>query len=131
MGNQAAACQIAVATQPNQSVNDGTNVFNICPRGWRLPTSLTATTGDFGLLNVAINAGNTGSDAGLLSQGLFMRSGRFSSGTFGGTLDFASYWSSTVVDAINVRDLTHSSTLVNPAINRNRGNGLSVRCVAP
>jgi hypothetical protein len=73
MNGQAEACQSSTASQPNQQTNGGTSAtqYNVCPAGWRLPTG-EATTGEFTLLNNAINSGSTSS--------LYMYSGRWGSG---------------------------------------------------
>ena len=99
---------------------------NICPAGWRLPTS---NGGEFTALNNAINSGSTSSDAGLLSNGLFQRSGIWN-GTFNSEDSVGYYWSSSQ-SADNAFRLQLGVTSVNPAsYSIYKYNGFSVRCVA-
>ena len=99
---------------------------NICPAGWRLPTS---NGGEFTALNAAINGGSTSSDAGLLSNGLFQRSGIWN-GTFNSKDSVGYYWSSSQ-SADNAFRLQLGVTSVNPAsYSIYKYNGFSVRCIA-
>ena len=99
---------------------------NICPAGWRLPTS---NGGEFTVLNAAINSGSTSSDAGLLSNGLFQRSGILN-GTFNSEDSVGYYWSSSQ-SADNAFRLQLGVTSVNPAsYSIYKYNGFSVRCIA-
>jgi uncharacterized protein (TIGR02145 family) len=120
------ACQTISAAQPNQNVNGfaGT-IINICPRGWRLPTS-----DEFVALNNAVNGGSTTSPSGLLTNSLFMYSGNFYSASFFETGTVGFYWSSTVATASDARGLYFDSGGVVPANSNNKGSGLAVRCVA-
>ena len=130
MNGQAAACQTGAATQPNQSINDGTNIYNICPKGWRLPTG-EATTGEFTLLNNLINGGLTNTDTGLLAVSSFMRGGSFGNGSFSVVGTWGYYWSSTVNTAAAARNFGIGAATVLPASSNNKGLGLAIRCVAP
>jgi len=121
MGNQPAACQ-ATATQPNQSIS-------VCPAGWRLPTG-EQNTGEFTLLNNAINGGLTDTDAGLLTNGLFQYSGTFGGGSFFAQGDFGSYWSSTRFDPFEARALQFFQDESNPDNWFMVDGGTAVRCVA-
>ena len=98
---------------------------NICPAGWRLPTS---NGGEFTALNNAINSGSTSSDAGLLSNGLFQRSG-FWGGAFSEQTGRGLYWSSTTSVASDSYRFNFYSTYVGPA-----GSGkyysFAIRCIA-
>ena len=118
-GQNTAAC--ANATTP-------TPTTNICPAGWRLPTG-EVTTGEFTALNTAINGGLTNTDAGLLSNGLFQRSGYWSVSFYGLGLG-GSYWSSTQSSGSSARNLYSSSTLIYPAGNNAKSEGRAVRCIA-
>ena len=98
---------------------------NICPAGWRLPTS---NGGEFTALNAAINSDSTSSDAGLLSNGLFQRSG-FWGGAFSEQTGRGLYWSSTTSVASDSYRFNFYSTYVGPA-----GSGkyysFAIRCIA-
>ena len=99
---------------------------NLCPAGWRLPTS---NGREFTALNATINSGSTSSDAGLLSNGLFQRSGIWN-GTFNSEDSVGYYWSSSQ-SADNAFRLQLGVTSVNPAsYSIYKYNGFSVRCVA-
>ena len=115
------ACANATTPAPNTTIS-------ICPSGWRLPTG-QATTGDFTLLNNAVNSGLTNTDAGLRSEWLAQRSGFWASGSYnqGG---FGDYWSSTQNSATNGRNLSFYSSNVNPSDYSDTTGGYAVRCVA-
>ncbi|MCL2038663.1 IPT/TIG domain-containing protein [Candidatus Saccharibacteria bacterium] len=123
MAGQSAACQTTTATQPDPSVS-------ICPSGWRLPTG-EATTGEFTLLNNAINGGSTSSSAGLLTNGLYMNAGAFYNGSSLVQGSGGFYWSSTVASVSSALSLYFYSSNVDLANVRSKGYGFSVRCVAP
>ena len=115
------ACANATTPAPNTTVS-------ICPSGWRLPTG-QATTGDFTLLNNAVNSGLTNTDAGLRSEWLAQRSGYWGSGFYyqGG---YGYYWSSTQYSATYGRSLVFGSSYVSPSLNDGKRYGFAVRCVA-
>ena len=118
-GQDTAACAEATTPTPIPTTN-------ICPAGWRLPVG---NGGEFTTLNTAINGGLTSTDAGLLSNGLFQRSGLW----VNGFLDQGSngfYWSSTQLGATGVYVLGFGSTVVYPAMGYSKGYGCAVRCVA-
>ena len=121
MGSQnTAACANATTPAPVPTIN-------ICPAGWRLPTG--GSGGEFTALNTAINGGSTSSDAGLLSNGLFQRSGIWN-GTFNSEDSVGYYWSSSQ-SADNAFRLQLGVTSVNPAsYSIYKYNGFSVRCIA-
>ena len=119
-GQDTAACANATTPTPIPTIN-------ICPAGWRLPT--VSPTNEFTALNTAINGGSTSSDAGLLSNGLFQRSGNGGNG-FGAQGSSGVYWSSSQNSATFVHSLYFNSTNVHPAIIYNKNNGFAVRCVA-
>ena len=118
-GQNTAAC--ANATTPAPVPNT-----NICPDGWRLPTG--GSGGEFTALNNAINSGSTSSDAGLLSNGLFQRSGIWG-GAFSEQTGRGLYWSSTTSVASDSYRFNFYSTYVGPA-----GSGkyysFAIRCIA-
>ena len=120
-GQNTAACANATTPAPIPTTN-------ICPAGWRLPTG-EPTTGEFTALNTAINAGSTSSDTGLLTSGLFQRSGFWSNG-FYSQGSYGYYWSSTQRTATDARYLYFYSTYVYPAGNYGKSYGYAVRCVA-
>ena len=116
-GQNTAACANAETPAPDPSTN-------ICPAGWRLPTG-----GEFTALNTAINGGLTNTDAGLLANGLFQRSGYWGSG-FGYQGSGGYYWSSSQNSSAYARNLYFGSTSVNPANNLSKVYGFTVRCIA-
>ena len=119
-GQNTAACANATTPAPIPTTN-------ICPAGWRLPTG--GSGGEFTALNTAINGGSTSSDAGLLTSGLFQRSGNWS-GSFYNQGSYGSYWSSTQRSAAGAYNLYFSSTGVSPADSNNKYDARAVRCVA-
>ncbi len=123
MGAQTSTSACANATTPAPDA-----AVSICPSGWRLPTG-TATTGDFTLLNNAVNGGLTNTDAGLRSEWLAQRSGYWYSSGFVYQGSNAYYWSSTQYSAVNAYYLSSYSSAVNPSNNSNKSNGFAVRCV--
>ena len=121
-GQNTAACANATTPAPVPTIN-------ICPAGWRLPTVIP--TNEFTALNTAINGGSTSSDAGLLSNGLFQRSGYWS-GSFIYQGSYGGYWSSTQLSATNAYVLDFGSTNVYPAdyYYGYKDYARAVRCVA-
>jgi uncharacterized protein (TIGR02145 family)/prepilin-type N-terminal cleavage/methylation domain-containing protein len=115
------ACANATTPAPNTTIS-------ICPANWRLPTG-QATTGDFTLLNNAVNSGLTNTDAGLRSEWLAQRSGGWYSG-FSGRGSYGYYWSSAQYSAANGRYLNFSSSSVYPSSYDYKIYGFAVRCVA-
>ena len=119
-GQNTAACANATTPTPIPTTN-------ICPAGWRLPT--VSPTNEFTALNTAINGGSTSSDAGLLTSGLFQRSGYWG-GSFSSQGSYGYYWSSTQGSATVAYSLFFGSTDVSPAVILNKNNARTVRCVA-
>ena len=119
-GQNTAACANATTPAPIPTTN-------ICPAGWRLPTG--GSGGEFTALNTAINGGSTSSDAGLLTSGLFQRSGNWN-GSFSNQGSDGGYWSSTQNSATYAYDLYFNSTSVNPADGISKFYARAVRCVA-
>ena len=122
-GQNTAACAEASTPAPDTTTN-------ICPAGWRLPTG-EPTTGEFTALNNAnaINGGLTNTDAGLLANGLFQRSGYWGNG-FSSQGSVGRYWSSSQDSSTLARGLYFSSAYVYPANYGYKSYGFSVRCVA-
>ena len=120
-GVNTAACSGSSTPTPNTTIS-------ICPANWRLPTG-QATTGDFTLLNNAVNGGLTNTDAGLRSEWLAQGSGYWASG-FYHQGSYGYYWSSSQASATNGRNLGFYSSYVNPSGNDDKLSGFAVRCVA-
>ena len=112
----------------NQTTTTPIPTTNICPAGWRLPTG-EPTTGEFTALNTAINGGLTNTDAGLLANGLFQRSGLWSNG-FSYQGSYGGYWSSSQNSSTSARNLYFSSIGVYPAGSNGKSYGFAVRCIA-
>lgn len=119
MGGQTGngACSSTDATQPNTAIN-------ICPAGWRLPSSSEYTT-----LNSDINGGSTTSPSGLLYNWLGQYGGNYSS-AFNNQGVYGFYWSGTVSSTNGANTLNYSSGSVVTAGPNNKDGGFSVRCVA-
>lgn len=115
------ACSNATTPAPNTTIS-------ICPAGWRLPTG-EPTTGEFTLINNAVNGGLTNTDAGLRANWLAQRGGYWSIG-FSGQGDYGLYWSTTRNSASSILSLFFYSIGVRPAYDYFVVRGLSVRCVA-
>ena len=114
------ACANATTPAPNTTIS-------ICPAGWRLPTQ--SPTNDFTLLNNAVNGGLTNTEAGLRSEWLAQRSGYWY-GAFVNQSSYGYYWSSTQSSAASGRNLSFSSSSVNPSSSNAKYLGFAVRCVA-
>ena len=121
-GQNTAACANASTPAPIPTTN-------ICPAGWRLPTG--GTGGEFEGLNTAINGGLTDTHAGLLTNGLFQRSGYWGSG-FGTQGSNGYYWSSSNSQSGSgyARYLSFGSTYVDLANIYSKYRGFAVRCIA-
>ena len=113
----------ANATTPAPSTS-----ISVCPAGWRLPTGEIAT-GEFALLNNAINSGLTDSDAGLRSNWLAQLGGHWYNG-FGGQGSPGHYWSASQNYTTDARTLYFDSSYVYPASNVLKSDVRSVRCLA-
>ncbi|MCL2038771.1 hypothetical protein FWG86_02645, partial [Candidatus Saccharibacteria bacterium] len=136
LNGQAPACSSTDATPTNPNVN-GSTIYNVCPSGWRLPTS-GGTGNEFVLLNNTINGGiiyNPNSnppDVGLFAQGLYMYAGNFSNGSFSNQGSSGYYWGSTnASNGFLGFGLLFSSGAITTPYNNAKGYGQSVRCVAP
>ena len=123
MGAQSTTSACANATTPAPSTS-----ISVCPAGWRLPTGEIAT-GEFALLNNAINSGLTDSDAGLRSNWLAQLGGHWYNG-FGGQGSPGHYWSASQNYTTDARTLYFDSSYVYPASNVLKSDVRSVRCLA-
>ena len=116
------ACANALTPAPSPSVS-------ICPANWRLPTG-EPTTGEFTLLNNAINGGLTNTDAGLRASWLAQLGGYWGGTGFNGPGVGGTYWSATQYSATNAHYLYFNSSIVYPSSHDIKVYGYSVRCVA-
>jgi uncharacterized protein (TIGR02145 family)/prepilin-type N-terminal cleavage/methylation domain-containing protein len=122
-GQATAAC--ANATTP---ATDATT--SICPSGWRLPTSVM-TTGDFNVLNTAINGGSTSSYAGLIAAPWMAQKGGLWSTTLSSQGSAGLYWSSTPDSSGSLAVyMVFNGSGVFPTNSNSKYLGLAVRCVA-
>ena len=135
-----------VATQ-----NSGTTVYDICPKGWRLPTG--GDSGEFRALALIYPAGSfLGTNAiGWTTNGINGKAGRWIGGanaaTNGAFFPAAGYmfsgsstpsllglyghwWSSTISNTSYAKSLNYTSSSIDPNGGYARFNGISVRCVA-
>ena len=115
------ACANATTPAPNTTIS-------ICPSGWRLPTG-EVTTGEFTLLNNAVNSASTTTDAGLRSEWLAQRSGYWLNG-FDYQSSVGRHWSSTQYSATSAYYLYFSGSNINPSVSSYKSSGYAVRCVA-
>lgn len=127
MGVQSTSvCANATTPAPNVAVS-------ICPAGWRLPTG-TATTGEYPLLNNAVNNGslvsdNAGTNGGLRTKWLSQRGGLWYNG-YSVQGDYGYFWSSTQNTASTARYYYAGNSYIAPSVVEAKSAGLSVRCVA-
>lgn len=89
MGGQVStsACMSSATPLPSLTTS-------VCPAGWRLPTG--DTSGEYNVLNTAINSGSTTSNSGLLSTWLGQAGGRWD-GSFVLQGSNSYYWSASQV----------------------------------
>ncbi len=104
----------------------------ICPEGWHVPTG-NQTSGEFTLLNKAVNGGSTTSDAGLKNTSTFnaVYGGFFGYDGLTNQGSHAHYWSSSYFGTSYPFSILIFNTLVVPARNiiYTKEDGLAVRCV--
>ena len=115
--------------------NNNNAQYDICPKGWRLPTGGSDTnTSEFRAL--ANNLGNVTS--GNLTDTAYTDfkaafhaglSGYFYNGSVQSQTSYVHFWSSTRYNGSSMYDLYLDTTTVNPQYGYNRYFGLSVRCV--
>lgn len=107
----------------------GSVTGDICPAGWRLPTS--TGSGDFAALNNAVNSGATNSDSGLRVYPLnFAYSGDYNTNVSTGRGKQARFWSATAQSATKAYRLGYSASQVTPSNTWNKWDAFSVRCIA-
>ena len=116
----ASAGNICVASNSNNGSADR----DICPKGWRIPTS--GSSGEYNALYTNSAIGSNANFRTALSTPL---SGYFNNGSAGGQGTFGGFWSSTRYDNSNMYALFVYSSKVVPASYNNRFYGYSVRCV--
>ena len=104
---------------------------SICPKGWRLPTSMSS--GEYQALATAysISSNEAGSTALVSPPLCFVRTGLVNASGLLGAGDFGAYWSSTVGMTLDFAYyLRFGSGFVSPSIDFHRYTGQSVRCLA-
>ena len=109
--------------------NSSNASYDLCPAGWRLPTSNTG--GEFATLygnasyntNAKMRASITNGGAAFALAGYFYSSTPTNQGSSG------NYWSSTRRNNTNMYRLTLNTSFVNPSDYSNRNNGHSIRCI--
>ena len=112
--------------------NNDSASYDICPKGWRLPTG--GDSGEFRALanNLGnVTTGNLTGDAYTDFKAAFHAglSGYFGNGSVQDQTSGVGFWSSTPLGGYSMYDLYLSTTTVSPQNSRNRYYGLSVRCV--
>ncbi len=105
------------------SVTSGNAPKDICPKGWRLPTG--GSSGEFQTLY-----NNYNSSALMQGEPNFTLSGYVYGGSVSHRGSGGYFWSSTVYNANRAYSLGLNSSSVYPALDRDMGNGFSVRCMA-
>jgi uncharacterized protein (TIGR02145 family) len=142
MAKQTVACSNS-SNQPSQSINDGTNIYSVCPTGWRLPrggadaaTANDASTTSSELVKLDIALGGSGkgrpdgSSANLRSKWLAVYSGTYVAGSTSPTEQVIGgvWWSSTVTST-SVYGMYVYTTSIQPGLKYARTTGNAVRCV--
>ena len=111
------------SSDPNtSSLTDVTE--DICPSGWRLPTSSDAA-GEFQSLYTQYSSSYLTFQTALSTP----LSGRFNFGKAYSQGNAGYFWSSTWLSTNSMRNLYVGSSVVNPSSNGNRYFGFSVRCI--
>lgn len=104
--------------------NSSNASYDVCPKGWRMPTG--GASGEYQTLYVDYNSNVT--DFGNALSMLF--SGNFSGGSQAGPGVGGYFWSSTYYDAGGMHSLRiYQSGLIEPQTANGRGGGFTVRCV--
>ena len=118
---------LAATNGTGNNISSGNATGSICPAGWQLPTSNSATdNGSFGKLTTTYGVNSTTIQQSPL---YFIPDGNVVSGNLGGAGSNGYYWSSTASNASNAYLLHFNSSSVSPSNNYNRYNGYSVRCL--
>ena len=131
----------ATAGNGTYSKSSGNTAGDLCPAGWTLPTSGSASM-NFGLLNVALGGTGSTSSSSTTPTGAvmsaayrsypnnFLYSGNVSgSSVYNRSFD-GYYWSRSAISSYNAYNLSFRSRGVTPSSNSNKSNGFSVRCLA-
>lgn len=119
----------ATAGNGTYSVASGNVSGDICPAGWRLPTS--SSTGEFMTLNQIVNNGATRSATGLLKYPVnIIFSGDFNTNIPGGRGTYTRLWSSTANSNANAYRFGAQPNNITPANNWNKWVAFPVRCIA-
>jgi uncharacterized protein (TIGR02145 family) len=113
----------ATAGWGTNSVTSGNSPQDICPKGWRLPTS-GSSTGEFQTLY-----NNYNSAALMLGEPNFILSASVVGGSVSGQGSYGNYWSSTVASANGAYRINYNSSDVYFGSDFKFA-GFSVRCVA-
>ena len=115
----------ATATYGTYSMSSGSVSYDICPKGWRLPTG--GSSGEFQTLY-----GYYGSSADMRSTTgpAFVLSGRRNGGSTDTQGSNGYYWSSTAHNALRAYSLYLNSSNVYPADYLSKYYGFTVRCIA-
>ncbi len=106
----------------------------ICPEGWHVPTG-NESTGEFTLLNNAVNSGSTSSPSGLRDISTF--NGVYGGDSYPGNPVVSlydqglssNYWSSSYLDTSDAYNLGFDGTGVLPSRSYFKNGGFSVRCI--
>ncbi len=114
---------IATAGWGTDSVSSGNSPKDICPKGWRLPTS--GSSGEFQTLY-----NNYNSVSSMMGVPNFTLSGYVYYGSVKAQGSGGYFWSSTVYNINSVYGLGLDSSNVNPADLIGKFNGFLVRCIA-
>lgn len=126
----------SIASNPacNDTSTSGFNTaISVCPAGWRLP--IGGSSGEFNVMVIGTPPNGMGWSSGvptpLFTNGLFMFSGYWLSGSFNAQGTNAYYWSSTANTTAYAYYLSFNTANVNPADSYYKYIGRSVRCVVP
>ncbi len=118
----------ATAGNGTYAMTSGNVTGDICPTGWRLPTG--GTSGEYGVLNTAINGGSTSSGTGLLAfPANFIYSGDYNYNKSGGRGSYGRYWSATPNGAAKAYRFGNTPTAITPAGSWNKWDAFAVRCI--
>ena len=123
--NYCAASAGTICTDSNSS--DAT--YDICPKGWRLPTG--GSSGEFqALYNNSSYNSNAKMRASIANGGAaFALAGSFYGSTAGNQGSTGFYWSSTRSNDTSMYFLRLYTAYVDPAVSISRSNGISIRCI--
>jgi uncharacterized protein (TIGR02145 family) len=116
----------------DSGTSSGNATEDICPKGWRLPTS--NTSGEYPALAKAIygSTGSTSDSTAYANYRSALRlplSGYFYNGSAYGHGSYGGWWSSTHYTNNSMYRLYANTSDINPAYGNDRRNGSSVRCV--